>query len=52
MQPHELIGIIASKGGTTQAALDVLTQNNVGLHLEDAMLAAMHRARELAALRG
>jgi pyrroline-5-carboxylate reductase len=48
VSPHELIGIIASKGGTTQAALDVLASGDVATYIEDAILAAKLRAKELA----
>lgn len=43
----ELIGIVASKGGTTEAALKVFEQNNIGKHLQEGILAAEKRAKEL-----
>lgn len=43
----ELRQMVTSKGGTTQAAIDVLEDRQVGLHFEAAMRAARDRAREL-----
>ena len=38
---------VASKGGTTQAALDSLEGNDVGQLIHDAAYAAFHRAVEI-----
>ena len=38
---------VASKGGTTRAALDVLKAKNVGQHIKKAIAAAHARALEL-----
>ncbi len=38
---------VTSKGGTTQAALDVLMKNNIEKILQDALAAAKKRAKEL-----
>jgi len=43
----ELISIVASKGGTTEAALKVFEENNIGNHIQDGILAAEKRAKEL-----
>ncbi len=47
---QELIATIASKGGTTQAALDLLDDHSVALHLQQALLAAEKRAKELSGI--
>lgn len=47
--PAELRGRVTSKGGTTAAAVAVLEERAVGPAIQDALLAAMHRSRELAA---
>lgn len=46
-EPTELISFIASKGGTTEAALSVLSSKEVGSVVQDAVLAAEARAKEL-----
>ena len=38
---------VTSKGGTTQAALETLNHLEVGAHIEQAVLAACHRAKTL-----
>ncbi len=43
----ELIKIVASKGGTTEAALKVFEENNLGASIEKGILAAEKRAKEL-----
>ena len=42
-----LIARVASKGGTTEAALRVLAKRRVAAHLEEALRAAARRSREL-----
>ena len=42
-----LIGKVASKGGTTEAALKVLAARRVARHIADAVRAAARRSREL-----
>lgn len=44
----ELIQSVASKGGTTEAALQILNSNNVSDKIVSALLAAEKRAKELA----
>lgn len=44
----ELIQSVASKGGTTEAALQVLNKNNVHNNIINALLCAEKRAKELA----
>lgn len=46
--PETLRRRVTSKGGTTEAALNVLDRGNVKTHLVDAVVAAHHRSRELA----
>jgi pyrroline-5-carboxylate reductase len=41
---------VTSKGGTTEAALNVLDRNNVKTHLIDAIRAAAQRSKELSTL--
>lgn len=43
----ELIAKVASKGGTTEAALNILNKNNISNIIETAILAALNRAKEL-----
>jgi pyrroline-5-carboxylate reductase len=43
----DLIKAVASKGGTTEAALSVFDNQQVGRHIEEAIYAAENRAREL-----
>ena len=43
----DLIRAVASKGGTTEAALSVFDNQQVGRHIEEAIYAAENRAREL-----
>ena len=45
--PAELIRKVASKRGTTEAALTVLTRRRVAAHVIEALRAAARRAREL-----
>ena len=42
-----LIGNVASRGGTTEAALKVLTRRRVSAHLMEALRAAARRSKEL-----
>lgn len=44
----ELINAVASKGGTTEAALAAFSANEVGMHIQEGLLNAMRRAEELA----
>ena len=44
---EEWIARVASKGGTTEAALKVLTENTVEPNIEAALFAAFNRAKEL-----
>jgi pyrroline-5-carboxylate reductase len=44
----ELIKAVASKGGTTEAALNTFTQYKVNEHLQEGLLNAEKRAKELA----
>ncbi len=43
----EMIKMVASKGGTTEAALNSFDANNVGNHIIEALQAAESRAKEL-----
>lgn len=43
----EMIKMVASKGGTTEAALNTFDANNVGTHIMQALQAAEYRAKEL-----
>jgi pyrroline-5-carboxylate reductase len=47
---EQLIKNVASKGGTTQAALDTFEKNGVGAGIEAGMLACNNRAKELGTL--
>ncbi len=47
LSPEELITRVASKGGTTEAALKVFEQNQVGETIKRAVKAATERSREL-----
>ena len=47
VSPSELISRVASKGGTTQKALDKLDENNFETIIKDAMVACTQRADEL-----
>lgn len=44
----ELIKAVASKGGTTEAALSTFTKHHVNTHLQEGLLNAEKRAKELA----
>jgi pyrroline-5-carboxylate reductase len=44
---EEWIGRVASKGGTTEAALKVMKENTVESNIESALFAAFSRAKEL-----
>ncbi len=44
----ELIKAVASKGGTTEAALTTFTKNDVNMHIQEGLLNAEKRAKELA----
>ena len=44
----ELIKAVASKGGTTEAALSTFAKHDVGQHLQEGLLNAEKRAKELA----
>ena len=44
----ELIKAVASKGGTTEAALSTFAQYNLNEHLQQGLLNAEKRAKELA----
>lgn len=44
---EEWINRVASKGGTTEAALKVLSENTVNNNIESALFAAFNRAKEL-----
>jgi pyrroline-5-carboxylate reductase len=48
--PVELREAVTSPGGTTQAAMNKLTESNVAAHVTDAVLAAFKRSRELGEL--
>jgi len=43
----EMITMVASKGGTTEAALNSFEQREVGIHIIEALMAAEYRAKEL-----
>jgi len=45
--PETWISRVASKGGTTQAAIDSMTNNNVNQFIQEAAFAAFNRAVEL-----
>ncbi|WP_236976304.1 pyrroline-5-carboxylate reductase [Membranihabitans maritimus] len=47
LSPEEWMDRVASKGGTTRAALDSLESNNVGKFIKEAAFAAYNRAEEL-----
>lgn len=47
LSPQSWMNRVASKGGTTRAALDSMEDNNVKQLIEDAAYAAFHRAVEL-----
>lgn len=47
VSPSELIDAVASKGGTTQAALDELEEYKVGEGIRNAMKSARNRAEEI-----
>ncbi|MFT5817168.1 MAG: pyrroline-5-carboxylate reductase [Bacteroidia bacterium] len=47
LKPEGWIEKVASKGGTTQAAIDSMEDNNVNTLIKDAAYAAFHRAIEL-----
>src|ERR1700744_1161207 len=44
----ELIKAVASKGGTTEAALTTFANQNINLHIQQGLLNAERRAKELA----
>jgi pyrroline-5-carboxylate reductase len=44
----ELIKAVASKGGTTEAALSTFAKHNINVHLQEGLLNAEKRAKELA----
>ena len=48
----ELIKAVASKGGTTEAALSTFEKHAVGEHLQEGLLNAQKRGKELAELAG
>ncbi|UOB16550.1 pyrroline-5-carboxylate reductase [Abyssalbus ytuae] len=47
ISPEEWMNRVASKGGTTEAALNSMNQNKVKKYIEEAAFAAFHRAVEL-----
>lgn len=47
LSPNSWMGKVASKGGTTRAALDSMDDNNVGELIKEAAFAAFERAVEL-----
>jgi pyrroline-5-carboxylate reductase len=47
MSIDEMIKAVASKGGTTEAALNTFESTKVGLNIMEALKAAEHRAKEL-----
>jgi pyrroline-5-carboxylate reductase len=47
ISPESWIARVASKGGTTQAAIDSMEDNNVKQLIQDAAYAAFNRAIEL-----
>jgi pyrroline-5-carboxylate reductase len=50
--PGELIKAVASKGGTTEAALATFARHHVGEHLQEGLLNAQKRGKELAEIAG
>ncbi len=46
-QPNNLRAKVTSKGGTTEAAINILDANNIKEKIKTAILAAEHRAKEL-----
>lgn len=49
---NELIKTVASKGGTTEAALSTFERHQVGKHLQEGLLNAQRRGKELAEIAG
>lgn len=47
LSPEDWMAKVASKGGTTRAALDSMDRNNVNALIQEAAYAAFHRAEEL-----
>ncbi|MBF0493595.1 MAG: pyrroline-5-carboxylate reductase [Candidatus Omnitrophica bacterium] len=47
LNPHELAKKVTSKGGTTEAALKIFEESNFSVIVEEAVLAAKKRSREL-----
>ncbi len=47
LSPEDWMARVASKGGTTRAALDSMDDNNVNALIQEAAYAAFHRAEEL-----
>lgn len=47
LSPEDWMARVASKGGTTRAALDSMDHNNVNALIQEAAYAAFHRAEEL-----
>ncbi len=47
LEINELIGAVKSKGGTTEAALNIFEENNISDIIQDAVKAASQRAFEL-----
>lgn len=47
LSPEDWMTKVASKGGTTRAALDSMDDNNVNAFIQEAAYAAFHRAEEL-----
>ncbi|MGO1597454.1 MAG: pyrroline-5-carboxylate reductase [Sphingobacterium sp.] len=47
LSPEDWMAKVASKGGTTRAALDSMDDNNVNALIQEAAYAAFHRAEEL-----
>ena len=47
LSPQDWMSKVASKGGTTRAALDSMDDNNVNALIQEAAYAAFHRAEEL-----
>lgn len=45
--PHVLRQKVTSPGGTTQAAIESMSENHVAQHIQDAILAAYRRSQEL-----
>ncbi|MCB9857562.1 MAG: pyrroline-5-carboxylate reductase [Phycisphaerales bacterium] len=50
--PRELREAVTSPGGTTQAAMDKLSDSKVAEHVRDAVLAAFERGRQLGRMAG